>query len=383
MTSDAGLRTVGPNERSGSRRLDAEDLRSHATAMRDRGTWLHLTSTEEVVEEEEESRLAPDPDAERVAASLELIADIIDSAGGALEVVSVERPRELRLTHDESDQALAPTVEIRARPTDDRRIDAVVDQHAMRRLARYWELGARTVHSRTVVRLDGDARTQFPPSSIDTEGADRVHAAIALMAMSLWPTLLQAAGAVVTAVAALGSRAWRASPIVEREAVRGRPSAGEVDPLSLPELLDAGWRFFGLGRIVFESPTSGPTAALRTMIHPSGDVETSIRLADLDGELVELHSQTVQLWVQRLTVTLDRLRSKVLDRIVLLTSATTTVGAAGAFTQGRPSLALTLGLGGPVLGLAGRSIGRRYLRRKLVSILQNRTDRIESPAPHL
>jgi uncharacterized membrane protein YeiH len=83
--------------------------------------------------------------------------------------------------------------------------------------------------------------------------------------------------------------------------------------------------------------------------------------------------------VQRLAVTLDRLR-RLLDAIVVAASTISTGGAVVAFSQGPPSVAVLVGLAGPVLGGLLRWVLRRYLRWKLVSILQDRTDSIVVPA---
>lgn len=347
---------------------EAQPIRFSGTELRSAAAALRAAPTPPATMRFGPGRAVPNrPDTGRVAASLDLVADIVERADQTLTVVAARTPRTALV--DAGVGRTAPRV--RAQVSEPERVDDAVDQDDMRRLARHWELSDHEVQCRSVVSIGGDSRTQFLPPEAPNTLVNRVHAAMTLAALSLWPILLQTAGALIAAAVGFGFRRLRAT------ALTSRPDAvlpGDAHPFSPRELRNHCWQFFGLGRVVFESGGSGADAVLRTALHPSGDIETSVLRAAVSSALVEAHCQVIEVWLRRLEVTLERF-TVLLSRLVLGLYAIPVVAFGTAVIRSSlTSLIVAAALAAVPLVL--HAVLRYYVRRRLAAILPQRTDRI-------
>jgi hypothetical protein len=254
------------------------------------------------------------------------------------------------------------------------------DQNDARMLARYWELGTRQVACRTLVRMDGDAATQFPahldPSArVSRDAVVRAHSTISLAMLALWPELIAIAGNLLTMFLPESPRV-----ILQRHwgGLLAAAIAGDGRrPFPLREIPAICRRFLGWGRIVFESPAVGADAAIRSMVHPSGDIETTI-LAGATDQLLAVHAETVAQYIGRLEASLRRLLT--LLRTVPVAVWLIVTGSLSAISQNL-TICLISAMFGAVLGWVAKRSLQNWLRRRLIALKTVASDRIESPSP--
>ncbi len=265
----------------------------------------------------------------------------------------------------------------------DRRAAAVqaVDHRTMRRLARFWELGDRSVWCRTTMRLDGDIATILRVHAPESKPIETAHTTLVLAAMGHWELLILAVGTAVQLVGGLvaGPRRW----------IRRRPR--RLPKSSAPFLLAAAKtpgprelirrviRLLSLGRVVFESPAPGSSAEVRTMVLASGDIETSIRAHGVAEGLLVAHIESVTRWLAELEAGFRRWRSilAIVPAVIVTASALPTF--VGDLT---PSVSALRGLilRTLVIGVAariGRVTVRRWIRRKLTQLVGHAQDDVE------
>lgn len=266
-----------------------------------------------------------------------------------------------------------------------------MDQDQARRLARYWELGRNPVVCRTLVRMDGDATTQFPTglaasSKVSYDAVVQAHGTIATAAMQVWPALFGAAGSLVAALIPGGkhgaclAQLWR-SPWPWRAA---NTDVGEVRPLAPRDLVRNSRRFLAWGRVVFESPATGPRASVRSMVHPSGDIETTV-LSDATDEVLTTHAAAVAGWIRRMEVSLRGLDGVLcwISAVVALVFAVVGIVRVGTWptpwSVGHVVATLVVLAVAPLVGWLVRLWLRSWCRRKLTKLIKVRDERIESP----
>jgi len=259
-----------------------------------------------------------------------------------------------------------------------------LDYRAMRHLARYWELGSRSVWYRTTMELDGDVLSEIRDRN-GSSALERAHIAVVEAAMVHWQILVLGLGVLIQALGgpllrprSLTLPKRRSLKPALNEALRGWTNApmGVVAP-GFAELTKRAWRLFALGRVVFEAPGRGNAAEVRTVIHPGGDIELSVRSAGISDDVLTEHVRAVTHWLAEIAVGFERMR-----RWVTLASAAPGLLFALTWTfDPVPSLRWMLLLAsGATLSTLARWSARRYLRRRVLALFGNIQDGVEVPA---
>lgn len=333
------------------------------------------------------SRRGVDPDiAIRSAEALELVASLVDSTTYG-RVAAARLPAATARAHATGDMGLGQpqgVAEAEAPLAAGGLREHEVVARDMRQLARLWELSDRTVWCRTTMGLDGDVATVLRAHGTATSSLERAHMRMVEVAMDHWLLLITMIGAAVQLVG--GAMLRPAKGITDRTLIRSlsdvRRHLEEKDaeqrrrPIGLRQLAYRLWRLFVIGRVVFVSPTAS-NVEVRTVLHPSGDIETSVRSASISDAVLEEHTTLVTGWLIDLARGIERARWSVLAASAVLAAVVAAGSAVWWVKHESPVRLIVTLVTWPLLAWAIRGGFRLWLRRKILRIVGPTPDGVE------
>lgn len=305
----------------------------------------------------------------RQAYAMTLVSRVLERAGTAL---TLDQAPALRRADSIGPSSATPVDRDEAAA-----IERVIDQRDMRQFARQWELGQRTVQCHTTVHLgSGDAATVLPADA-DSQRVSAAHRRLGLVGMDWWPEVLGLAAALMAVLISTWRKRWPWQRSEAPEAVSGI-GASPGPRMRGRELHVACWQLFALGRVVFESPEPGELSLVRSMVHPSGDIETSVRGRGVPDDVLDAHVAGITDWMEQLARGLRAVQADWLRWVGPLGAVLGfgVAGYAGLHDQ------LVLAVLSAVVGLSfagARYLLRRVLRRRFLTILQDLEDDVRVP----